>query len=188
MLALLSGCSAALVPYTSDPNEKLKQARFLFDEKTLRPLPAERLIREAIEIYQTSGNERGLADGYVAYAQFYKSNSVGRWHRHYQDHGFLEPGAVFDKRWVKAIEYFQKARSIYENESNYPMLTFVDESIGLIYTSHFDDNKNGCPYLEMARIDSRKFKEKYPDREVGTVPNYNHYEDYIVDTKKKYGC
>jgi len=46
---LLTGCAAMLIPKTSDPAKKLGYAYQLFDQQH-RPLPAEELIRESIEI------------------------------------------------------------------------------------------------------------------------------------------
>jgi hypothetical protein len=48
---VLSGCAAMGVVETGDPDKKIRDAYILFGEQQ-RPLPAERLIREAIAIYQ----------------------------------------------------------------------------------------------------------------------------------------
>jgi hypothetical protein len=49
--AAVVGCSAIGVPKSSDPATKLRQANELFVKQD-RPLPAERLIQEALELYK----------------------------------------------------------------------------------------------------------------------------------------
>ena len=60
LLMVVSGCSAVGVPLTSDPAKKLSYAEALFDRDD-RPLPAQTLIEDAIEIYKNR-NERLLGD------------------------------------------------------------------------------------------------------------------------------
>jgi hypothetical protein len=147
LMLILAGCSAMGVVATSDPHEKLRQAQYQLQDDQNRPIPAERLIREAIEIYREKGDEQGLAVGYLRYAEFFNSNSVGRWEPFYQKNGFMDKEAVFDKRWERSLEYLQKARDLYEKQSNYALLTYVDEEFALIY-KHFKDHKNTCHYFE----------------------------------------
>ena len=58
---LMSGCAAIGVVATSDPHVKLNDAENLFITQN-RPLPAERLIREAMAIYQERDDPHGLAN------------------------------------------------------------------------------------------------------------------------------
>jgi hypothetical protein len=58
-----------MVPYTSDPERKLGWAKELYQNQN-RPIPAERLIKEAIEIYQERGDQLGLAQAHRAYGVF----------------------------------------------------------------------------------------------------------------------
>ena len=88
-LISLVGCAAALVPSTSDPRQKIADAYWLFDEKS-RALPAEKLIHEAIAIYQENNNEVGLAEGYTAYAIFLRSYAVSQYRDRYEDKGFID--------------------------------------------------------------------------------------------------
>lgn len=67
---VLIGCSAALVPETSDPNQKIHQAYELLS--TYRPIPARRLIDESIQIYKQNGDDEGLAYAYTASTDYYR--------------------------------------------------------------------------------------------------------------------
>ncbi len=68
---LVAGCAAMGVPYTTDPKKKLSYAVMLYDEQQ-RPLPAERLIRESIDIFKSENNEKGLAQAYRVYGFFFR--------------------------------------------------------------------------------------------------------------------
>ena len=62
ILMMLSGCSAALVPYTNDPYTKLHYACELIDLG--RAIPAEKLTNEALEDFKKKGDKSGEAEAY----------------------------------------------------------------------------------------------------------------------------
>ena len=66
----LSGCAAAFVPATSDPDKKLSQAYELLSK--YRPKPARQLIDESIEIYKQQGNTEKLAYAYLVSTDYYR--------------------------------------------------------------------------------------------------------------------
>jgi lipoprotein NlpI len=117
-LILLSGCAAVGIPSTSDPYEKLGLAKELFNQQN-RPLPAERLIREAIEICKKTRDQECQAEAYFVYSLFFKSSAVKKWGKYYRKNGFLDKTSIFELRLSKSEEYFKKATSlnpkIYEN-------------------------------------------------------------------------
>jgi hypothetical protein len=127
--SLLTGCAAYGVPASSDPDQKLRDAYMLFDRKD-RPLPAERLIREAITIYQEQNKEPALAEAYRAYGFFFRSQAVERWHKHYESSGFLEPGATYENRHDKSIEYFSRAAGILEKYQKHDRLSNIYLNMG----------------------------------------------------------
>ena len=108
--ALIS-CSAMGVPATSDPNKKLDYAYKLIQHQG-RPLPAERLIREAIEIGSNEQNEKVLMKAYWTYGIFFRSKAVGDLKGLYEKDGFLDKTAKFENRFENSIAYFDKAESI----------------------------------------------------------------------------
>lgn len=61
-IMFLSGCAAMLVPYTSDPKQKLADAYQMCD--TGRFLPAERFANEALQEFKASGNKTWQAEAY----------------------------------------------------------------------------------------------------------------------------
>src|SRR5207253_7111162 len=120
-----TGCAAIGVPATTDPARKLRDATALFDRQD-RPLPAERLIREALEVYQRNGDQLGVAEAYRTYGFFFRARSVGgKWSKFYRDNGFLDRSAAFDARYINSIEYFEMARAIYSAHQRFDALTNV---------------------------------------------------------------
>jgi hypothetical protein len=69
----LSGCSAMGVVETNDPNEKLIQASHLMANG--RPIPAERIALEALQIFQGKQDAMGLGEANLFLGQFYKAKS-----------------------------------------------------------------------------------------------------------------
>src|SRR3989442_11453492 len=133
LIALTGGCAGVGVVATSDPAAKLRDAGDLFDRQD-RPLIAERLIREAMDIYQANNDQLGLAEAYRTYGFFFRSPSIeGKWNNYYRANGFLDRSATFATRYAKSIEYFEKARTIFAASTRYDALTNVDLNMGFTY-------------------------------------------------------
>jgi len=110
---LLSGCAGFGIVATSDPLTKLNDAADLFERQD-RPLPAERLIREAIAIYQEDNDLHGLGNAYREYGDLLRSPAVAKWETVYRRDGFLDKSVTFDNRLAKASENFTKALEYYQ--------------------------------------------------------------------------
>ena len=106
-LAVL-GCAGVGVVASSDPAVKLRDAEVLYSEEQ-RPLIAERLIREAIHIYEEHGDSLGLGHAYRSYGKLLLSSSIIQWSQFYREHGFQDKSVTFDNRREKAKDYFAKS-------------------------------------------------------------------------------
>jgi len=73
LVFFLSGCSAMGVVETNDPNEKLIQASHL--QSNGRPIPAERIALEALQIFQGQQDAMGSGEANLFLGQFYKAKS-----------------------------------------------------------------------------------------------------------------
>ena len=187
LVSVLTGCAAMGVPVTSDPKEKLGWAYNLYETQN-RPLPAERLIQEARDIYQSKNDELGLAETYRQYAFFLESRTVGNWEPHYRKDGFLDKSVKFDARYEKAVEYFQKARDIYAKNAKYDALTNVDLAMGNAYLSYIGDENKACQHYDQSLVDYQEFKKQNPNVKINLPDGFGSYEDYIVAVKKKAKC
>lgn len=185
LLAGLVGCAAALVPYTSDPKQKIADAYWLFDEQ-LRALPAEKLIFEAIEIYQKYNNQLGLAEGYTAYAIFLRSEAVSRYRDRYESNGFIDESITYNNRFVESMEYLRKSESIYQRLGEYDDLT--NTYLHMAFTSMAADDKiNACKYYDKSVDANIIFMSNNPDVKI-SLGGYKSYKDYIKPLKEEAEC
>jgi tetratricopeptide (TPR) repeat protein len=186
ILFFLSGCSGFLVFASSDPSVKLSDAGYLFDEYG-RPLIAERLIREAIDIYQEQNDEVGLAEAYRVYGFFFRSRSIEKWNEFYRKHGFLDKAASFDGRYQKSIEYFEKSHSLFHKYAKYDALTNVNLNMGRTYML-MNNRDKACTAYEESLENNRQNLTLNPEAKIALPAGYATYEDYISAVKKRAGC
>ena len=102
------GCAGVGVVDSPDPLVKLNDAAYLF-EKENRPVPAQTLILEAIEIYQKRDNPHGLGIANREYGDFLRSAAVFNWREAYRHGGFADSSITYDNRLEKAADYYTKA-------------------------------------------------------------------------------
>jgi len=106
------GCSAMAVVQTSDPYLKLKQADQL--ERAGRHLPAERLAKEALDIFQMEEDNTGLAHTHLFLGQFYKSNKGRGWpDRVKQSDYYIEAKNTSILHHKKSIDAFETIADLY---------------------------------------------------------------------------
>src|SRR5688572_29060447 len=109
---VLFGCAAIGVVQTSNPDTKLSDANELFRRQD-RPIIAERLIREAIDIYRQRDDAHGLAHSHRQYAELLRSDSVISNQDFYRQKGFQDKSVTFENRISKSEEYLRKALEFY---------------------------------------------------------------------------
>lgn len=185
MLTTLAGCAAALVPYTSDPKQMIANAYWLFDDQ-VRPLPAERMILEAIDIYKEGEDQAGLAQAYIAYSVFLRSYAVGKYSKHYSEHGFLQPNITFEDRYNSSIEYLDKAGAIYQNQHQYDLLTNVYLHMGFTYWAG-QRITEACSMFVISLEKHKKFTAEHPDVVV-YLEGYGTYQEYLSSRTKEINC
>jgi len=186
LLGLLGGCAAALVPSTSDPARKLGWAQELMDNKN-RPLPAEKLVNEAIEIYTVQQNELGLAEAYRVYGLFFKSYAVASQQRHYEESGFLDKSATYAKRFEKSLEYFEKSRDLLQKNGDLDSLPNVYVQIGITYT-FMNNSIAACNSYDASLKAHQSRMEQDPKLKYELPKEFSDFSDAVVHLKKKSGC
>ena len=182
----IAGCSAMGVPSTDDPKEKLAWANTLIEEQN-RPIPAERLIREAIQIYKDKNDAEGLANGYRRYGVFYRSAAVARMEGYYRTTGFMEKGVTFDQRFDKAIEYLSLSRNLFAAQNAYSSLSNVDLNLGWSYESK-GMKKEACLALSSSLENHEKYSKSDPTGKVYVAKGYASFTDAIEKERKRLGC
>ena len=186
-LLAISACAGFGIAATSDPTAKLNDAGDLFDRQD-RPLPAERLIREAVQIYQEQNNELGLAEAYRTYGFFFRSSSIeGKWNKHYRQNGFLDKSATFETRYAKSIEYFEKARVIFAENKRFDALTNVDLNMRFTYVA-LGNTHAACQAFDRSLESYRENLRQTVGARPVVPKGFASYEEFLADRKKRYGC
>lgn len=183
---LVSGCAAMFVPATSDPHGKLHWAAELFDKQG-RPLPAERLIREAVDIFQQRNDEFGLAEAYRTYGFFFRSAGVEKWQRFYEKNGFMDKTATYATRMDKSAEYFNKAIEGFSRLGRHDALTNVWLNLGFTHEL-MRKQDDACHAFERSLWSHREHARRNPGGNVVLPSGYNAYEEYVAAAKQRAHC
>ena len=185
-LFILCGCAAMFVPETNDPHEKLKWANELFDRQ-MRPLPAERLINEAITICTKNNDRECLAQAYITYGFFFRSASILKSQKYYQENGFQDKTAKYETRYIKSKEYFEKAIPIWTELERFDRLTNAYLNLGFAY-EFLDDKAGACAPYEKSLECYRKNIDRNPMANVALPQGFTKYEAYLAVQQKRAGC
>lgn len=192
VVLLSAGCAGVGVVASSDPLRKLNDAEDLFVRQD-RPLIAERLIREAIAIYQEQGDSHGLGNANREYADLLLSPSVtGKWAKYYRENGFQDRAVTYENRAAKASEYYAKALEYYARAADqlrtanrYDALTNVYFNMAHSYY-RLDDRAKACRFYDETlgayNENIRRNPGAKPFSSSGTVA------DLVAAKKKQAGC
>jgi tetratricopeptide (TPR) repeat protein len=183
---ILAGCAAMGVPETSDPDKKIEYSYILFDQQQ-RPLPAERLIREAITIYKEIDNDLGLAEAYRAYGFFFRSPSIKKWQKHYETNAFMENGATYANRYDKSIEFFEKAVDILKKHKEYDTLTNVYLNMGFTY-EFANLPENACEQYKMSATSNQQYMVNNPGGRLSVPKGFSSFEAYVSAIRERLKC
>jgi tetratricopeptide (TPR) repeat protein len=176
LLIVLAGCSAALVPYTSDPSKKLDQAYALMDAG--RPLPAENLIDDALAIYQKEANELGMAEAYHTYANLYMSDIY---------YTFPRVSERRVKTKAQAVDYFQKALVLYEKHNDYIGATKCLYGMGHVYEM-VGNRTDACKSYSESLATYNKAVERDPSAKLPFRTKEMQYSEVVGKAKSSAGC
>jgi tetratricopeptide (TPR) repeat protein len=185
-VVLLTACAAALVPVTNDPMEKLAWAEELYD-KQQRPLPAEKLINEAIAICSKENDLNCLGKANLNYGFFFRSPSIRKWEKIYKEHGFIDEDATYENRLVKSKEYFESAISYYTQENNFGALTNAYLNLGFAYYFLKEHEKECAPYKQSLEYNLKAI-EKNPELPTALPQGFSSFKEYIEVQEKRAGC
>jgi tetratricopeptide (TPR) repeat protein len=189
---LLGGCAGTAVEPNADPLTKLNDAELLFRQQD-QPVLAERLIRQAMDIYAQREDPHGLGNAYREYADLLRSDAVsGKWAAYYREHGFQDRSVTYQNRMAKSAEYYNKGLGYYaraearlRDERKFGALTNVYFNMAMSYYQ-LQDKEKACAYFDRT-IDA--YKENIhsnpnakPYSPTGSVPGL------VNSLKKKAGC
>jgi len=181
----LVGCSAAGVVASSDPQQKLADADALLDQG--RPLPAERLIAEAVQRCTAAGDQLCLADAYRGYGLFFMSSALASQKDRYTTQGFRDTTATYEQRYVKANEYLEKSRAINAHAGRFEVVTNLNLNRGFAYEMAGDKSAACQAYVDSLAA-SRENARLKPGAVIQVPAKYGTFEQYIGVQKARVGC
>lgn len=192
VFVLLGGCVAVRSDSGVDPLAKLNDAELLFRQQD-QPVQAEKLIREAMDVYAERDDAHGLGNAYREYADLLRSDSVsGKWAAYYREHGFRDRTVTYDNRMAKSSEYYATALRYYsraeaqmQKAKQFGPLTNVYFNMAMSYRQ-LGEKKEACEYfdrtLDAYEENTRRNPNARPYSPTGSVPG-------LVDSlKKQAGC
>ena len=184
----LGACAAALVPATSDPAKKLGDAAILFDSQG-RPLPAERLIVDAMNQYKAANNQLGLAESYRIYGLFFRSRILNQanYAAHYREKGFIDLVAAYDTRYDRSIYYLELAEHILKGADRLDLLSNVYFHLGDVSVLK-GDKAGACKFYNQSIAAQAAFRENDPTASVDLPPDAASFNDKLRASKNYAGC
>lgn len=177
VLVLLNGCAAALVPYTSEPNQKLKNSYALLS--TGRAIPAEKFAKEALETFESENNFRGMAEAHVFLGQFYQSPTYRRYAK------FYEKNDSYDPSNGKAIHHSQIAVDIYNQINNH---TQKAKAKSILATAYLTEDLNKACALFDESLDAYEIGRIETPLESFEYNNYYGSFNGLIEAFKKEYC
>lgn len=173
---ILSGCAAALVPYTSDPNTKLKNSYSLVSAG--RAIPAEKFAKEALETFESENNFEGMAEAHVFLGQFYRSQTYRRYSNFYKGIDSYDPTNG------KSIHHSQLAVDIYSQIKNYTQKAKAKSVLATAYLT--EDRNKACVLFDESLDAYAKGKEETPLESFEYNNYYGSFNGLIEAYKKEY--
>ncbi|MDJ0943602.1 MAG: hypothetical protein QNJ30_09065 [Kiloniellales bacterium] len=186
---LLAACPTApeegIETKVENPAEKLLLAGWYYEERN-RPRPAERLIREAIQIYQATGDRLGLGHAYRSYALFLRSDAVKRAAELYGREGFLDPSITYENRLAQSIAYLERAATLYEQEAAYGWV--INAQLQLGYGHHFQkQTAEACAAFDRS-LEVYQQHRASTEASIRLPPGESSYESFVAAMKDQSEC
>lgn len=179
LLIIVAGCSAALVPLSNDPAAKLSQAKELLSLN--RALPAERLIREAMTIYEQRQDLKGLANATADYGLMLDSSAYRSYEKSWRDSG------TYDPTGKTAIQYLEKALALFGKVGDPEGERFASFQLGRLYKADGQTGK-ACAAYDLSNQYHQEARRQFPDHKFYISPGYKGWEDMVASLKASIGC
>ena len=184
--ALVAGCASLSGRSTNDPAVMLQWASEDFSSRN-EPAEAEKLILDALKVYQRSGDRLGRAEAYRQYGLFLRSPTVTKFKQYYVTEGFQDESIRFADRYEKAIEYFIKARDIFAAYKKYDKLSNVDISLAKTY-AQLNRHAEACDSLAKSIENYAAYKQANPDMKEFHAEELADYDEYIGILETQLSC
>ncbi len=181
VVLVLTGCAAFGIPATSDPNQKLRYAYALMDQ--CRPIPAERLIGEALGLYKEKGDEIGMAEAYHSFGNLYKFNCYHQKH----EKSLLATVGSHEKAYELSKQNFEKAAQLYKKHDDFIGISKSYFGIGNVYGIQGNKSKECAFYDESLKYYYQAQTENLK-ASANILTNFKDFPEMVEKFKSKDGC
>lgn len=191
--AALTACAGVGIVATDDPLAKLNDAEDLIMRQD-RPLPAERLIREAIAIYEERSDQHGLGNANREYGDLLRSHAILNWETVYRRDGFQDTSITFENRFEKASEFYRKSITYYERAEPLLQQAGKYDALTNVYFnaawSHLQvgENEKACGYYDKTTQAYDENKRRNPSAKPYIPSGSGSFAEFISATKRRAGC
>ncbi|MDL2284551.1 hypothetical protein LJC19_05355 [Oxalobacter sp. OttesenSCG-928-P03] len=189
---LLSSCIYVSLPESSDPAIKLEEAHRYMAQG--QPLAAERLILEAIRIYETENDPEALGNAYRDFGAFLRSPSVAQREQTYREAGFLESSITYDNRFEKSGEYLDRAIAQYNEAANryqargrYDLLSMLYYNQASVYLLQ-NNTGMACTSYDQSRSAYAESAVRNTSTKPEIPRGYSSFHEAITAAKNQAGC
>lgn len=180
-MLLLTACSGFGTVATSDPYEKLAQAKSL--EAEGRIALARRLIEESAAIFEESGDLEGLAEAYRRTAFLIRIHGEDT----ILSSGAAAPTGLDTGRADSSTAYFERAAAIERQLGNHDRLSNLHYNIGINYALS-DRAAEACAAFDRSLTAHLEGRARHPDREPVLPGGIASFEELIAKVKQEAGC
>lgn len=190
---VLTGCAGVGIVATDDPLAKLNDAEDLFERQD-RPLPAERLIREAMAIYEQRGDQHGLANANREYGDLLRSPAILKWEKVYRRDGFQDKSITFENRLEKASEFYRKAITYYERAEQQHQQAGKYDALTNVYFSaawshlQVGERERACDYYDKTIQAYDENIRRSPAAKPYIPRGSGSFAEFIGGAKRQAGC
>jgi len=185
-VSFFPGCEGIGIPSTDNPLIKLAQAQELYNTLD-RPLPAERLIRQAIQICEKKKDNICLAKANIEYGFFFRSPSVERHIVRYTKSGFLDKSATYNDRYSSSLKYFEKSTKLLDNTQEYGLLTNAYLNLGFAY-GIIKNTRAECNAYNKSLIYNLKNIRTNKNTKISLPNGESSFREYVEKHKNRAGC
>jgi len=121
------------------------------------------------------------------YGFLFRCDGVTKFQKYFRDYGFRDKTATLDNRYMKSIEYFEKAKDLYTDNKMYGKLTNIYLNIGFTYEL-MNNPKAACTAFDQSLDSNRELLKANPNTKIKLPSGYTSYEEFLKANKRRVGC
>lgn len=182
VMAFMSACSGVGLIATDNPAVKISQAAAMANQG--RSAQAQRLLKEAMAIYQQRGDNVGLGEAHRQFG-FLARAGQGR-------EGLLlvkDARSVVPKRedWELSQQHMRQALDLFSRADRPDLASNVYLLLGT-GSFYLGEREQACAYLDQSLAANQQWETAHPDKKVELPSSVKNFAELIAKRKSDVGC